>query len=159
MADLYIECEDNGLIDAQSVANAVYKVLKQKVKLGAEICFCEEREIKELNRKRRGVDAVTDVLSFPSAGVKRGEIIKKRDYPFDCDPETRRLLLGSVMICVARAKEQAAEYGHSEKREFTYLAVHGMLHLFGYDHENEQEKAQMRELEEQILSLLGTTRD
>ena len=159
MADLLIECENHELIDGLSVANAVYKVLKQRVNLYAEICFCGEEEIKKLNAETRNIDRVTDVLSFPAAGVTCGEVIKKKNYPFDVDPETGRVCLGSIMICIPRAKEQAAEYGHSEKREFSYLAVHGLLHLFGYDHETEEDKAEMREKEEEILALIGEARD
>lgn len=157
MSKLIINC-DNELIDGVLLANAVYKTLKQRVNLSAEICFCEPDEIRELNKQNRNVDAVTDVLSFPAAGVCAGEIIKKRNYPFDIDPENGCVFLGSIMICSDRAREQAEEYGHSFEREIYYLAVHGMLHLFGYDHENADDKAEMREREEEILCLLDKTR-
>lgn len=157
MSELIINC-DNQLIDAHLFAEAVYKTLKQKVKLSAEICFCDENEIRELNKNNRNKDVVTDVLSFPSAGVTAGEIVKKRNYPFDVDPETNSVFLGSIMICTKRAEEQAAEYGHSVERELYYLAVHGLLHLFGYDHENSEDKEQMRFFEEQILAVLGKQR-
>ena len=158
MAVLLIECENNELIDGLSVANAVYKVLKQRVNLYAEICFCGEEEIKKLNAETRNIDRVTDVLSFPAAGVICGEVIKKKNYPFDVDPETGRVCLGSIMICIPRAKEQAAEYGHSEKREFSYLAVHGLLHLFGYDHMTPEESAVMEAKQNEVLERLGITR-
>lgn len=158
MSKLTVYC-DNELIDGLLLADCVYKALKQKVNLSAEISFCEEDEIRALNRKQRNKDSVTDVLSFPSTNVVAGEIIKKRNYPFDIDPETKGIFLGSIMICTQRAKEQAEEYGHSLKREFYYLAVHGMLHLFGYDHEVEEDKAIMREKEEEILALIGAVRD
>ena len=66
--------------------------------------------------------------------------------------------MGSIMICVERAREQAEEYGHSLNREIYYLAVHGLLHLFGYDHENEDDKKVMREMEEIILNKIGAVR-
>ena len=98
------------------------------------------------------------MLSFPSTSVIAGEIIKTRNYPFDYDPETKSVFLGSIMICESRAQEQAEEFGHSLEREFYYLAVHGMLHLFGYDHEDENDKALMREVEESVLSKIGAVR-
>ena len=157
MSKLIINC-DNQLIDGDMLAKAVYSALKQRVNLSAEICFCDKEEIRTLNRENRNIDSVTDVLSFPAAGVTAGEIVKKRNYPFDIDPETNAVFLGSIMICIERAKEQAEEYGHSFEREIYYLAVHGMLHLFGYDHMTEEDKAEMREKEEQILAVLDKTR-
>lgn len=157
MAKLLISC-DNGLIDGVKLGEVVHKSLKQRVNLAAEICFCEKDEIRALNKENRSVDSVTDVLSFPAAGVSAGEIVKKRNYPFDIDPESGAVFLGSIMICTDRAREQAEEYGHSFERELYYLAVHGMLHLFGYDHEKDEDKAEMRQKEEEILSLLDKTR-
>ena len=75
------------------------------------------------------------------------------------DPETGALELGDLVICVDRAKEQAAEYGHSVRRELGYLSAHGLLHLCGYDHETDEERAQMREREEAALSKCCLTRD
>ncbi|MFR1982438.1 MAG: rRNA maturation RNase YbeY [Christensenellaceae bacterium] len=69
------------------------------------------------------------------------------------------LFIGSVAVCVKRAKEQAEEYGHSYHRELHYLLVHGILHCLGYDHETETEKSEMREKEECILGKMGITRD
>lgn len=157
MSKLTIYC-DNRLIDTDLLADCVYKTLKQKVNLSAEICFCDAEEIRALNKQQRQKDAVTDVLSFPSTSVIAGEIIKTRNYPFDYDPETKSVFLGSIMICQSRAQEQAEEFGHSLEREFYYLAVHGMLHLFGYDHEDENDKALMREVEESVLSKIGAVR-
>ena len=157
MSKLTIYCE-NDYIDGELLAQSVFAVLKQKVKLSAEISFCTPEEIRELNKEQRGKDAVTDVLSFPSTDITAGEIVKKKNYPFDIDPENGGIFLGSIIICVERAKEQAEEYGHSLNRELYYLAVHGMLHLFGYDHEIEEDKALMREREEEILALIGAVR-
>lgn len=152
------EIADNQLIEPLLLADAVFKTLKQKVNLSAEICFCDAEEIRRLNKEQRKIDRVTDVLSFPAAGVSAGEVVKTKNYPFDFDPETRSVFLGSIMICPERAKEQAAEYGHSVRREMNYLAVHGLLHLFGFDHENEEDKKEMREREESILTLFDLKR-
>ena len=104
------------------------------------------------------MDAVTDVLSFPNLDEIKNREIKGEDFPFDRD-EAGNLFLGSVIICRERAAEQATEFGHSLKREYYYLAVHGMCHLLGYDHVNEDEKREMREKEEKILQKLGVTRE
>jgi probable rRNA maturation factor len=76
----------------------------------------------------------------------------------DYDEDEKALFLGSIAICTERAKEQAKEYGHSLERELSYLTVHGLCHLFGYDHMTDEDKKQMREKEEQILELVGVTR-
>lgn len=158
MAKLTLQC-DSDLIDSRLLGETVFKVLKQRVNLTVEITFCDEGEIKEINARERGIDRVTDVLSFPALDLKAGEIIRKKDFPFDIDPETGGIFLGSIIICEKRASEQAQEYGHSLKRELNYLAVHGLLHLFGYDHEVDEQKCQMRAVEEQILGKLGATRE
>ena len=79
------------------------------------------------------------------------------NYPFDGDGEGR-VFLGSVVICRAVAERQAAEYGHSAEREETYLFTHGLLHLLGYDHIEEEDRRVMREAEERVLSAIGITR-
>lgn len=100
--------------------------------------------IQTLNREFRNVDAVTDVLTFPAW---EGEISLSADG-----------YLGDIMICYERAKEQAASYGHSLKRELSFLAVHGVLHLLGYDHMTEAEERVMREKQTAILDSIGVTR-
>lgn len=107
------------------------------------ISLVDAETIHILNREYRGVDRVTDVLSFP---------LEERD-PEGC------LLLGDVVINLQKVKEQAEEYGHSEKRELSYLSVHSLLHLLGYDHEEEEEKRLMRQKEERILASLDLGRD
>ena len=123
-----------------------------------DLCFVGRDRIRALNASLRGVDRVTDVLSFPSI-PKVTLPLKKEKYPYDIDPENNKVHLGSIVICRARAKEQAAEYGHSEKRELAYLTVHGVLHLLSFDHMEERDKKKMRAAEEKILSVLGVGRD
>lgn len=103
-------------------------------------------EIRELNRDYRDVDSVTDVLSFP-------QFEGKEDLP-----EEGEICLGDVVICEDKVREQAAEYGHSYEREFTYLFVHSLLHLLGYDHMNDEEKAVMRNKEEEVMNRLDLRR-
>ena len=100
----------------------------------------------------RGVDSVTDVLSYPSMEGIRGLILT----PEQCktEMEGKRIFLGSIVVCDEKIAEQARELGHSIKRERDYLIVHGMLHLFGYDHMTEQDKKEMREKEKLVMSIL-----
>lgn len=158
MSEIKIYC-DNELIDGLLIAKCVKKALGQRAPIYIEIIFVEPEEIRTLNRKFRGVDSVTDVLSFPMLDNVRGKRIRKSDFRADYDEDEKAIFLGSIAICPERAREQAAEYGHSERRELNYLAVHGILHLFGYDHTTEEDKREMRGLEEEILTLMGVTRD
>ena len=100
--------------------------------------------IQTLNRDFRHVDAVTDVLTFPAW---EGEISLSADG-----------YLGDIMICYDRAVEQAEAYGHSLCRELSFLAVHGVLHLLGYDHMTETDERVMREKQTAILESIGVTR-
>ena len=127
--------------------------------LSAEIYCVSEEEIRALNARERGVDRVTDVLSFPSMDGVKGVPIRKKER-VDCfDPETDTVFLGSIVICEKRAREQAAEYGHAFERELWYLAVHGLLHCLGYDHETEEQKREMREKEETVMQKLDLRRE
>ncbi len=106
--------------------------------------------IHRINLDMRGVDAPTDVLSFPMFDLRPG----------DTDPATGLAPLGDMCISLERAKAQAKEYGHANRRELAYLAVHSTLHLLGYDHLDEgPEKARMREREEYIMKELGLERE
>ena len=120
-----------------------------------EVCLTDDEGIHQTNLDMRGVDAPTDVLSFPMFELEPGE----KPRAEWADPDTDKVLLGDMMISLERARAQAAEYGHSLEREVCYLAVHSVLHLLGYDHLDEgPQKRQMRAREEAILSSLGITR-
>lgn len=127
--------------------------------LSAEIYCVSEEEIRALNARERGVDRVTDVLSFPSMDGVKGVPIRKKERVDCVDPETDTVFLGSIVICEKRAREQAAEYGHTFERELWYLAVHGLLHCLGYDHETEEQKCEMREKEETVMQKLDLRRE
>ncbi len=107
------------------------------------ITLADDTYLQELNRNYRGIDAPTDVLSFALDEAGEGEPGYEQ-----AGPE----LLGDVIISVERAAAQAEEYGHSLRREMAYLAVHGLLHLLGYDHDGPEQGAQMRRTEEEILA-------
>ncbi len=144
--------------NVRALEKALDGFIKSDVRLAFEIVFVGEEEIRELNRDTRGMDKVTDVLSYPTLDGIKGKPLSKRDYPYDLDEEGN-LCVGSIAVCIKRAKEQAEEYGHSYKRELHYLIVHGVLHLLGYDHMTDEDKTEMREKEEEILQKLGITRE
>jgi len=112
------------------------------------LMLVDDRRIHALNLEYRGVDRPTDVLSF----ALQEEAEEEPDSEFEDD------MLGDIVISAERAREQAGEYGHSFEREIVYLAVHGTLHLLGYDHEEEKDKQEMRSKEEEVMALLGLER-
>ena len=129
--------------------------------LCAEIWLVSEEEIRALNARERGVDRVTDVLSFPSMEGIKGKPVLAKEHADCVDPSVgeNTVFLGSVVICEKRARAQAEEYGHSFERELWYLAAHGVLHCLGYDHEMEEEKREMRAKEEEIMQKLQLERE
>ena len=151
---LYIYCEDE---DFSALSGAFENEFESDINLSAEIEIVDENEIRRLNREIRGIDSVTDVLSFPSLDGIFGKKIEKKNFPYDVD-EQGNLFLGSIAICRKRAKEQAEEYGHSILREINYLAAHGICHLLGYDHIEEADRKVMREKEERVLNKMGAVR-
>lgn len=156
----FIYCEDYEEIAQSSLTaleGAMDGFVSSDVDLAIELIFVDEEEIRRLNNETRGIDKVTDVLSYPSLDEIKGEALSGEDFPFDIDEEGN-LVIGSIAICCQRAKEQAEEYGHSYERELHYLIVHGIMHCLGYDHIEDEDKAEMREKEEYILGKLGITR-
>lgn len=144
------------IINLEELASTTHKILKQKDALYCELTFVSKSKIKQLNSDFRSVNKVTDVLSFPTLDGVRYKVLKSKDFPLDTFENG--LFIGSIAICSARAKEQAKEYGHSLEREFTYLTLHGLLHLFGYDHMIDEDKAEMRKLEDKILKKIEVFR-
>lgn len=119
------------------------------------VLLTDDEGIHAINLDQRGVDAPTDVLSFPMFDLKPGE----KPSPADADPATHLVPLGDMVLNLDRVKSQGEEYGHGPRREAAYLAVHSVLHLLGYDHMDDGPmKAQMREREEDILGRLGIGR-
>lgn len=134
--------EDNGLYkDYEYLYDVLdHTLAHEKVENAIfSIIFVEDDEIHEINREYRGVDRVTDVISF--AFEDDGKILYN---------EIR--MLGDIYICIPQMKRQAQSYEHSEKRELSFLAVHGLLHLLGYDHMEQDEEKEMFELQELILN-------
>lgn len=109
------------------------------------IIFVSNDEILDINKNYRGIDRVTDVISFA--------LLDNDLSNYNAESE-----LGDIFICVDRAKEQAIEYGHSLEREIGFLAVHGYLHLCGYDHMKKEDEEIMFKKQEEILAKAGLKR-
>lgn len=120
-----------------------------------DVLLTDDNGIHEINREMRQVDRPTDVLSFPEFELAPGQL----PGPEDADPGTGLIPLGDMVLSMERVAAQAREYGHSKRRELSYLVTHSVLHLLGYDHLDEGPmKAQMRAREEAIMALLGLER-
>ena len=159
MNKFFVYTDEKELSEMQltGLCNALSDFVQTDVPVAIEYLSVSEEEIRTLNRETRDTDRVTDVLSFPTLDGIKGKPLRGADFPYDIDEEGR-LLIGSIVICKQRAKEQAEEYGHSYERELHYLFVHGVMHCLGYDHIDEDERKEMREKEELVLQKLGIVR-
>lgn len=124
------------------------------------LTLVDDAAIQEINASYRQIDRATDVLSFPLLDYDApGDFSKVEDLMGDnINPDTGEVMLGDIVISVDHVREQAKEYGHSEKREYAFLIVHSMLHLFGYDHMEPEEAQEMQEHQRKILDYLKITR-
>ncbi len=171
---LYISDEDNrlneeikGLMQQASEAALSSEFGKEledkgfdisKLPVDLSVSIVNYDEIQELNRDYRGIDKITDVLSFPQFADEEELAYDLADLAESLDEGVEDVLgtmLGDVVICYDRAAEQAEEYGTGIKRELIYLFVHSIFHLFGYDHMEEDEKAVMRAREEAVMEVVG----
>jgi len=115
--------------------------------------------IQAMNREHRQIDRPTDVLSFPMAAYGSPGDFEALELDGDnFNPDTGEAMLGDIVLNVEQVGEQARQYGHSEEREYAFLILHSMLHLFGYDHETEEEAAQMEKKQKEILDGMGIAR-
>ncbi|MBQ8857991.1 MAG: rRNA maturation RNase YbeY [Lachnospiraceae bacterium] len=124
------------------------------------IILTSNDEIQQINLEQRGVDAPTDVLSFPMieyAYPSDFTVLEAEDMS-SFDPDTGELILGDIVISVDKVIEQAEKYNHGVKREYAFLITHSMLHLFGYDHMDEVERENMELKQDEILKRLNITR-
>lgn len=141
MIDIFIDNRQEDLEITENEVELVSKLfefavnyLDEKDRVEVSLSFVGDEEIRALNAEYRGIDKITDVLSFPLFSSFDG--VKQ---------------LGDVVINTGQLKKQAEEFGHSYRRELTYLSLHSLLHLYGFDHEGEEDKKVMRKLEEDIL--------
>lgn len=125
--------------------NAVLRMEEFKGSAEISVTFVNNAQIKDYNKQYRDKDMVTDVLSF---GMGENGV-------YDIDPDTGAQILGDVVISMEKAQEQALRFDHSLQREVGYLTAHSVLHLLGYDHEDNLERVHMREKEEYIMDQLG----
>ena len=143
------------------VCEAVLEEESCPYEVQVNLVLTDNEGIRELNRQYRGIERETDVLSFPNVDFDREGVFDmdenlEADY---FDPDTGELVLGDIMISVEKMREQAADYGHSLRREFAFLVAHSMLHLCGYDHMEEAQRNVMERKQDKILTGLGITRD
>jgi probable rRNA maturation factor len=144
------ELSDHEINEIEKLLN--YAASQENVQDGSElsITFVSNERIQEINREYRDKDRPTDVISFALEEMVEGELeIVGEDIP---------RILGDIIISIPKAREQAEEYNHSFMRELGFLAVHGLLHLLGYDHMNEQDEKQMFDRQKEILDGFGLGR-
>ena len=149
---LYTDNRQNIIEATEKLVNLINEVCnvaltEEEVNVPYQISllFVDNNEIREINKGTRGIDKVTDVLSFP---------MLSDDFDIELEEES----LGDIVISLERAFEQSKEYNHSFEREVCYLVVHSILHLLGYDHMCDKDKVKMRKREEEILEKLNITR-
>ena len=156
---IYIENQQEEIIMAEAMLDLLRKALEAGLRMEAmteevelSLVLVDSAEIQALNAEYRGLDKPTDVLSF-AAEEGSDEFLLPEELPFR--------LLGDIVIAVPIAAEQAAVYGHSFEREMAFLALHGLLHLLGYDHgheEDDSDLADMVQRQEIVLNQLGLER-
>lgn len=163
---LYIEAETEVFFSfdwgklAEEVIN--FSIEHEEFPYEAEVnlTLTDNEGIHEINKTYREIDRPTDVLSFPMLSYeKAGDFSKlEEDYDDNFNPDTGEIMLGDIIISVDKVRDQAKSYGHSEKREFAFLIVHSMLHLFGYDHMTPEEAAVMESKQNEILNKMNILR-
>lgn len=140
----------------ESVYQKALKVTENDVEnLMVTVSFANQKRIKKLNNEHRKIDKATDVLSFPMLDIIYPE--KLKDYENERTPDGI-LFVGDIVICPKIAKMQAKYYGHSKIREVGFLALHGLLHLLGYDHIEKEDEEVMTKTSEEILQSLNIKR-
>ena len=124
------------------------------------LMLTDNETIHAINKEQREIDRPTDVLSFPMAEYEEpADFSRIEEDPMAFDPESGEFLLGDIVISMDKVWEQAENYGHSREREYALLIAHSMLHLFGYDHMEEEERKDMEKRQEEILTKTKYTRD
>ena len=159
--ELYIENEQEKIDFDEKLQNLVSDVIGMTLDCEGfdkpcyvSVTVTDNASIHEINLEHRGIDRPTDVLSFPVLEFdSEGKAIEDSGDYYE-----GRLVLGDIVLSAERAEEQRIEYGHSYEREVGFLVCHSVLHLLGYDHENDDDRAIMREKEESTLEKLGLTR-
>lgn len=124
------------------------------------VTIVDNPTILEINKEQRNIENATDVLSFPLLEYGQAGQFQEFDSHPECfHPDTGELMLGDIVISYDKVLSQAKEYNHSEKRELAFLTAHSMLHLFGFDHMEDNERIEMEKMQNIILQNLGITRE
>ncbi|MCR5430378.1 MAG: rRNA maturation RNase YbeY [Eubacterium sp.] len=151
-------------IDYQNIAYKVIEEAENFVECPYEcevnLLITDNEEVQQLNKTTRDIDSPTDVLSYPAFDFNKPadfSNVDENDYNFN--PESGELVLGDIVISYDKVIDQADEYNHSQIREFAFLIAHSMLHLFGYDHLDDDERKAMELDQESILNNLNIRRD
>lgn len=165
---LYTDNRQNKLEVSEEFVNKLNEVCKFTLKeeevdreCQISLLFVDNNEIKVINEETRGIMKETDVLSFPMLDYENGKVYKNEYIGYEFDEtymDGDELVLGDMVLSLEKALEQSLEYNHSYEREVSYLIVHSILHLLGYDHMEEDDKKIMREREEKILNKLKIIR-
>ncbi|MFW2491397.1 rRNA maturation RNase YbeY [Clostridium chromiireducens] len=165
---IYVDNRQEKLEVKDSLVDQLKKVIEftlkeEEVNIECEISlvFVDNDEIKQINNDTRRINKETDVLSFPMLEYEEQKVFKEmyKDYKFSqSDFDGDELVLGDVVLSLEKALEQSKEFNHSFEREASYLVVHSILHLLGYDHMEDDEKKIMRSREEEILNKLNIPR-
>lgn len=165
---IYVDNRQNKVEASEELIERLTEVIEfalkeEEVNMKCEISllFVDNNEIKEINNETRGINRETDVLSFPMLEYENKKVFKDmyKDYKFSqCDFDGDELVLGDIVLSLEKALEQSKEFNHSYEREASYLVVHSVLHLLGYDHMEDDDKTIMRSREEDILNKLNIIR-
>ena len=163
---IYIENESRVVFDFKDRDRVIRKVIRTvmeakhiPMELDVNVLLTVPSAIKTINREMRGIDSVTDVLSFPYFEFQSPGVFANPQAGASCGAETEgEDILGDIVLCASKVKEQAKKYGHSQKRELAFLIVHSMLHLIGYDHMEPEDAALMQQEEKQFMELLHINR-
>ncbi|MDO5381851.1 MAG: rRNA maturation RNase YbeY [Eubacteriales bacterium] len=155
-------------LDYESIINDVVNEAvdyeKCPYEVEVNVTLTDNTSIHEINKEYRDVDAPTDVLSFPMIDYENPSDFDALSEEFEnntedyFNPDTGELMLGDIVISVEKILEQAELYGHTPKRELAFLVAHSMMHLFGYDHMEDEERAVMEDKQKEVLNNLGITR-
>lgn len=165
---IYVDNRQNKLKVEDSLVEKLTKVVEfaleeeeVDIKCEVSLLFVDNDEIKTINKDTRGIDKETDVLSFPMLEYENKKVFKEmyKNYTFSqSDFDGEELVLGDIVLSLEKALEQSKEFNHSYEREASYLVIHSVLHLLGYDHMEKEEKELMRNREEEILNKLNIIR-
>ena len=144
---------------AETIINASLDYVNCPYESEINVTLTDNENIREINKMQRNIDSSTDVLSFPMLDFSVPGDFSDAEAVENFNPETGELLLGDIVISLDKVLSQSMEFNHSPKREFAFLIAHSMLHLSGYDHIDDNERAVMEKMQDEILKSCGYTRD